>query len=106
MTNLIDNAVKYNESPPEIKVSTRDENKAIIITVKDNGIGISKEHLSKIFETFYRVSSGNIQNVRGNGIGLSYAKKIVETLGGYISVTSEVGVGSEFKIILPNNGVE
>ncbi|MEK6552584.1 MAG: HAMP domain-containing sensor histidine kinase [Bacteroidota bacterium] len=106
MTNLIDNAVKYNESPPEIKVSTRDENKAIIITVKDNGIGISKEHLSKIFETFYRVSSGNIQNVRGNGIGLSYAKKIVETLGGDISVTSEAGVGSEFKIILPNNGVE
>jgi len=106
MNNLIDNAVKYNELPPEIKVSTRDENKAIIITVKDNGIGISKEHLSKIFETFYRVSSGNIQNVRGNGIGLSYAKKIVETLGGDISVTSEIGVGSEFKIILPNNGVE
>jgi len=106
LNNLIDNAIKYNERPPEIKISTRDENKAIIITVEDNGIGISREHLNKIFETFYRVSSGNIQNVRGNGIGLSYAKKIVETLGGDISVTSEVGVGSEFKIILPNNGVE
>jgi len=106
MNNLIDNAIKYNERPPEIKISTRDENKTIIITIKDNGIGISREHLVKIFETFYRISSGNIQNVRGNGIGLSYAKKIVETLGGDISVTSEVGVVSEFKIILPNNGVE
>jgi two-component system phosphate regulon sensor histidine kinase PhoR len=106
MNNLIDNAIKYNERPPEIKVSTTDGNRAIIITVKDNGIGIPKEHLIKIFETFYRVSSGNIQNVRGNGIGLSYAKKIVETLGGDLSVTSEVGISSEFKIILPNNGVE
>ncbi len=106
MNNLIDNAIKYNERPPEIILSTRDEYKTIIITVKDNGIGISKEHQTKIFETFYRVSSGNIQNVRGNGIGLSYAKKIVETLGGDISVTSEVGIGSEFRIILPNNGVE
>ena len=106
INNLIDNAIKYNERPPEITISTRDENKAIMINVKDNGIGISKEHLSKIFETFYRVSSGNIQNVRGNGIGLSYAKKIVETLGGAISVSSEIGIGSEFRIILPNNGVE
>lgn len=106
IANLIDNAIKYNERQPEIIISTGNINRSLSVTVKDNGIGILKEHLGKIFETFYRVASGNVQNVRGFGIGLSYAKKIIDAHGGKISVTSQAGKGSEFKIILPiENGV-
>ena len=72
--------------------------------VKDNGIGISKEYHGKIFETFYRVASGNVQNVRGFGIGLSYTKKIIEAHNGKISVTSDHSKGSQFEFILPITG--
>ncbi len=102
--NLIDNAIKYNQRSPEISISTFNEGRFVHINVNDNGIGISKEHINKIFDTFYRVSKGNIQDIRGNGIGLSYAKKIVEAHNGDISVESEPGLGSEFKIILPVAG--
>ena len=104
LINLIDNAIKYNELPPEIIITTAEKDNSILISIKDNGIGIAKEHVGKIFETFFRVSNGNIQNVRGNGIGLSYAQKIVEALNGNISVSSEPGKGSEFKITFPING--
>jgi two-component system, OmpR family, phosphate regulon sensor histidine kinase PhoR len=105
IANLIDNAVKYNDREPEIIISTRNDNRNILITIKDNGIGISKEHLTKIFETFFRVASGNIQNVRGNGIGLSYVKKIIEAHTGTINVTSTSDLGSEFIINLPTNSL-
>lgn len=101
-SNLIDNAVKYNECNPEIKIEIKKEIDAALVTVADNGIGIDKEHTNKIFDTFYRVPTGNIQNVRGNGIGLSYAKKIIEAHDGSISVKSQPGGGSVFVIKLKN----
>ncbi len=100
-SNLIDNAIKYNENEPRITIKTLNSDNSILIVVEDNGIGIAKEHLGKIFDTFYRVGGGNIQNVRGNGIGLSYVKKIIEEHGGKISVHSEVSKGSRFEIHLP-----
>lgn len=99
--NLIDNAVKYNDKKPAISVNTRSTPSDIYISIADNGIGIEKQNIEKIFDTFFRVQSGDIQNVRGNGIGLSYAKQIVEFLGGKISLTSKPGEGSTFEIILP-----
>ena len=102
IANLIDNALKYNERKPEIIISTRNVNKSVVVVVKDNGIGIPKEFQGKIFDTFYRVASGNVQNVRGFGIGLSYAKKIAEAHGGKISFKSDHGNGSEFELIFPS----
>lgn len=103
--NLIDNAIKYNEREPEIIISTKNDNHNIVIGIKDNGIGISKEYFEKIFETFFRVSSGNIQDVRGNGIGLSYVKKIIEAHGGTITLTSTPAKGSEFIINFPTHNL-
>lgn len=100
-SNLFDNSIKYNQNAPVISVSTKNDNKKILISITDNGIGISKEHINKIFDSFYRVQSGNVQNVRGNGIGLSYIKKIVNAHNGSIQVRSELGKGSTFIIELP-----
>ena len=104
IANLMDNAIKYNERAPEITITTKNVDKSVAVIIKDNGIGIPKEFQGKIFETFYRVASGNVQNVRGFGIGLSYAKKIIEAHNGKISVTSEDGKGSQFEFILPIAG--
>jgi two-component system, OmpR family, phosphate regulon sensor histidine kinase PhoR len=100
--NLIDNAIKYNEKKPDLKIKVIPETDFISVEITDNGIGIPKESLHKIFETFYRVQVGNIQNFRGNGIGLSYSKKIVELHGGKIVVNSEPGKGSTFSLIIPS----
>lgn len=100
-SNLIDNALKFNEQKPVISIVLNDEIDDLILTIRDNGIGIAKENLKRIFETFYRVQSGNIQNVRGNGIGLSYVKKIIDLHKGTISVESELHKGTIFKILLP-----
>lgn len=102
--NLIDNAVKYNEHNPEIVISVMNEQNKAVIKISDNGIGIAKENIERIFDTFYRVPTGNIHNVRGNGIGLSYAKKIIEAHGGNISVQSTIGKESVFTITLPTRG--
>ncbi|MDE6715372.1 MAG: HAMP domain-containing histidine kinase, partial [Muribaculaceae bacterium] len=102
--NLLDNAVKYrNEDVPlELNVSTRDiENDRLEITISDNGIGIKKEDLKKIFEKFYRVSTGNRHDVKGFGLGLAYVKKMIHELKGDIRVESEIGVGTKFIITLP-----
>ena len=101
--NLVDNALKYSEEKPVIKVSTVNKNGAIQISVSDNGIGISKENQKKIFDTFYRVPTGNIHNVKGFGLGLSYVKTAVKKHGGHVNVESAIGKGSTFIITMPLN---
>ncbi|WP_430812770.1 MULTISPECIES: sensor histidine kinase [unclassified Carboxylicivirga] len=99
--NLLDNAVKYRKGAPVLYVKTWNKNNGIVISVKDNGMGISKDNLKRIFEKFYRVPTGNVHNVKGFGLGLAYVKKIIDGHGGQISVESEVEVGTKFDIFLP-----
>lgn len=99
--NLLENALKYCDKDPRIVISTKDTRNGIVITVKDNGLGISNEDQKKIFEKFYRVHTGNVHNVKGFGLGLSYVKLICDAHKGYIKVESELNKGSEFIVFLP-----
>jgi len=99
--NLLDNANKYSPENPQIKISTFISGKNLIIKVADKGIGMSKDQLSKIFDQFYRIPTGNLHDVKGFGLGLSYVNNIVKRLNGTIRVKSEKDVGSEFEISLP-----
>jgi two-component system phosphate regulon sensor histidine kinase PhoR len=100
--NIIDNALKYNERDPQIIISTVNSTEGIIISFSDNGIGIKKSEFKNIFETFYRVPTGNIQNVQGSGMGLHHVKKLTEANGGTVSVTSVLNEGTIFKVGFPN----
>lgn len=104
--NLLDNAVKYSNGTPEIIVSTRNEKNGIYIAVTDNGIGIRKQDQKRIFDQFYRVSTGNVHDVKGFGLGLSYVKKIVDAHNGVIKLNSEYRRGTTFEIFIPNNNLE
>lgn len=101
--NLLDNANKYSPRRPQILVSTSETESGILLRVKDNGIGINKVNQKKIFEKLYRVPTGDVHNVKGFGLGLSYVKFVVEKHGGSISVESEVNKGSVFTVFLPYN---
>jgi len=103
LTNLLDNAVKYSDKRTEISIKTLQTDNNITICVKDNGMGISKEVQHKIFDKFFRVSKGDIHNIKGFGLGLSYVKAVILALNGSIDVKSELGKGSEFIINLPVN---
>jgi len=99
--NLLDNANKYSPRKPLIKVTTENSGSGIMMTIEDNGVGISKQEQKKIFDKLYRVPTGNIHEVRGFGLGLSYVKAIVEEHHGKISLESEANRGSKFRIYLP-----
>ena len=100
ITNLVDNAIKYSSEAPDIEISLRRENKKLLLSVKDHGIGIKKEHLNKVFDKLYRVPTGNVHNVKGFGLGLSYVKAIAELHGWNVVVRSKYGEGSEFTLVM------
>lgn len=99
--NLIDNANKYFVDQPMITISTKNYIDGVIIEVIDQGLGISKENLTRIFDKFYRVPTGDIHNIKGYGLGLSYVKDIVEMHGGILNVVSELNKGTKFIIQIP-----
>jgi two-component system phosphate regulon sensor histidine kinase PhoR len=103
--NLLDNANKYTPWAPIIYVSSKTIGKGILFTIKDNGIGINKSNQKKVFDKLYRVPTGNIHNVKGFGLGLSYVKTIVEKHHGKITLESELKKGSSFSIYLPFNTI-
>jgi two-component system phosphate regulon sensor histidine kinase PhoR len=99
--NLVENAIKYSKKPVNITVSTWNDENGIIMEIADKGIGIPKEYLSKIFNKFYRVPTGNVHNVKGFGLGLNYVQQIVKAHKWKIAVDSEYGVGTTFTINIP-----
>ena len=101
LVNILDNAIKYSPEAPKITVETVNVGNNILVNIKDEGSGMSKAAVKRVFEKFYREHTGNIHNVKGHGLGLAYVKRIVEDHSGHISVTSEKGKGSTFTIKLP-----
>lgn len=99
--NLLDNAMKYSKETPEINVTTENRKNEVMISVQDNGIGLAKEHHTQIFDRFFRVPTGNVHDVKGFGLGLSYVKKIVDLHNGIIQVESAINKGTKFKIYFP-----
>jgi two-component system phosphate regulon sensor histidine kinase PhoR len=103
ISNLLDNAIKYSKKHPLVTVTLTKTDGIIELRVKDEGIGIPKEHISKIFDKLYRIPTGNLHNVKGFGLGLSYVKAIVTLNNWKLHVKSQENVGSEFTIQIPIN---
>jgi signal transduction histidine kinase len=103
--NLMDNAVKYkrDDVPLHLEVSTHNDADHLFIQISDNGIGIHRDDLKRIFDKFYRVHTGNTHNVKGFGLGLAYVHKMVSLHKGTIKATSEIGKGTSFLVTLPLN---
>lgn len=106
INNLLDNANKYSPQKPQILVTTTSSKSGVTISIKDNGIGISKANQKKIFEKLYRVTSGDLHDFKGFGLGLSYVKAIVDAHGGNIKLESELRKGTKFDVFLPFNSVK
>jgi len=101
--NLLDNSNKYTPVRPQIIVSTRDTADGLVLSIQDNGIGISKADQKKIFDKLYRVPEGNVHNFKGFGLGLSYVKTVVESHGGSVKLESEMNIGTKFEVFLPHH---
>lgn len=99
--NLLDNSIKYSKGQPDIAISTQSTSDKLSITISDKGIGIAPEHHKRLFEKFYRVTTGNLHNIKGFGLGLSYVKYIVEAHGGSIRVHSKQNEGATFIMEFP-----
>jgi signal transduction histidine kinase len=100
-SNLITNAIKYNKPKGKVIITIKENRDFIATEIQDTGIGIAEEHLPFIFDQFYRVHRGESQKTKGTGLGLCIAKKIVDAHGGSIQVSSELGKGSTFTVLLP-----
>jgi two-component system phosphate regulon sensor histidine kinase PhoR len=103
INNLLDNANKYSPEKPEISVTTRNVPGGVEVIVSDKGIGMTKEARKHIFEKFYRVHTGNLHDVKGFGLGLSYVKAMMDAHKGKVDVKSELGKGSSFALFFPSN---
>lgn len=103
--NLLDNANKYSPEKPNITISTYNNNDGLFVSVRDQGAGMTKDNQKKIFDKFYRVPTGNLHDIKGFGLGLSYVKEIIELHKGTIRVESDLGHGSTFEIYLPYSSV-
>jgi two-component system phosphate regulon sensor histidine kinase PhoR len=101
LCNLVDNAIKYSSQIPELLIQTFNKQNSFIVTISDNGIGIGHEYQKKVFEKFFRVPTGDLHDVKGFGLGLSYIKSIIEMHGGSVELQSEYGKGTAFIIRLP-----
>lgn len=104
LSTLLDNALKYTDREPTLHLSATEEEGWLQLAIRDNGRGIAREHLEHLFEKFYRVPQGDVQSVRGYGLGLYYARRVAERHGGTLTVESRVGVGSTFTLKIPANG--
>ena len=98
---MLDNAIKYSDGSPKINLSTSNVNNSILLKIKDDGIGMDANTQKHIFEKFFREQRGNIHNVKGHGLGLSYVKKILQLHGGDIVLNSKLGEGTTFTITIP-----
>ena len=101
LSNLLDNAIKYSDDIPQVKITTRQTGEQVYCSFQDAGVGIAKDQQGKIFQKLYRVPTGNVHSVKGNGLGLSYVRSVVEKHKGSIQVKSEMGKGSKFELIFP-----
>ena len=104
--NLVDNAIKYADGDLVLSISSAQTTDGVELRFKDNGIGIAKEHLGKVFDRLYRVPTGNVHDVKGFGLGLSYVKTVIDRHQGSIRVESETGKGSTFIMVLPRTEIE